>query len=63
MHVPNTTAARLRSSLERIVEQASELTRGLGVHRLERDLGTAIMSGADFYFEEPSAAQQAASLS
>jgi hypothetical protein len=38
-----------RSSLERIVEQASELTRRLRVRRLERDLGTAvIMSGADF---------------
>ncbi|WP_242392116.1 PIN domain-containing protein [Anaeromyxobacter oryzisoli] len=63
MHVPNTIAARLRSSLERIVEQASELARGLGVRRLERDLGTAVvMSGADFHFEKPSAAQQDAQL-
>jgi hypothetical protein len=50
--VPNATAARLRISLERIVEETLELTRGIGVHRLERDLGTAvIVTGADFYFD------------
>jgi hypothetical protein len=50
------TAARLRTSLERIVEETLELTRGIGVHRLERDLGMAvILTGADFYFDKLSA--------
>ncbi len=58
-----TTAARLRTSLERIVEETLELTRGIGVHRLERDLGMAvILTGADFYFDKLSAPQQAAQM-
>ena len=61
--VSNTTAARLRTSLARVVDEAVELTRGIGVHRLERDLGGAVLfSGADFYFDKLSAPQQAVQM-
>ena len=59
--MPETNAARLRTSLTRIVEEALALVRGLRVHRLERDLGTAfILTGAEFYFDKLTAPQQAA---
>jgi hypothetical protein len=61
--VSQTTPGRLRTSLEFIVEATLNLTRGLGVHRLERDLGLmVILTGADFYFDKLSAPQQAAQM-
>lgn len=59
----NTTAARLRAALERIVEESLALTRGVGVHRLERDTGPVVfLTVADFYFSSLNAPQQAAQM-
>ena len=59
----NTTAARLRAALERIVEESLALTRGIAVHRFERDTGPVVfLTVADFYFDTLNAPQQAAQM-
>ncbi|MFY3743293.1 hypothetical protein ACOQFB_05250 [Anaeromyxobacter sp. Red801] len=61
--VVNTTAARLRATLDRIVEETLALTRGIAVHRFERDAGEVVfLMGADFYFDTLDPPQQAAQM-
>jgi hypothetical protein len=61
--VVNTTAARLRATLDRIVEEILALTRGIAVHRFERDAGEVVfLLGADFYFDTLNPPQQAAQM-
>jgi len=62
-HVANTTAARLRATLERIVEESVVLTRGIAVRRFERDAGGLFFPmAADFYFDTLTPPQQAAQI-
>jgi hypothetical protein len=61
--VTNTTAARLRAALERVVDESLALTRGIGVHRFDRDAGMLVFPmAADFYFDTLSPPQQAAKM-
>lgn len=59
----NTTAARLRATLERIVEEGVVLTRGIAVRRFERDAGGLFFAmAAEFYFDTLTPPQQAAQM-
>jgi hypothetical protein len=61
--VANTTAARLRATLKRIVEESTALTREVGVHHFERDAGALVfLTAADFYFDTLAPPQQAAQM-
>lgn len=63
-HVANTTAARLRATLERIVKESVVLTRGIAVRQFEREAGGLFFPmAADFYFDTLTPAQQAAQMS
>lgn len=57
-----TTSERLRDSLERIVADAGDLIREIGVGRLETGDGGLVFFGADFHFEKPTPLQQSAQL-
>ncbi len=61
--VANTTAARLRAALEHILAESLALTRGIGVHRFDRDAGGLVFPmAADFYLNALSPPQQAAQM-